>query len=177
MKFSELKGRAVVDVQSAHKIGEVEDLSIEPGSHKIASVKVKTGLFSPSQVVQIGDVKSIGQDAVTVSGVPTKQDQAAATATTAPGTEQTGAPVMPAHVELSDLLDTKVVTDTGTLVGEVHDVMVDPEAMQVTGYEVKPGGLFARAHEISATPDVRYGKKLITVPAGLVNPTGGGSGQ
>ena len=44
MKFSELKGRAVVNLEDAKKIGTVEDLMVEPESHHIASVKVRTGM-------------------------------------------------------------------------------------------------------------------------------------
>ena len=68
MKFSELKGRAVVDLEDARKIGEVEDLIVEPDGHSIVSLKVKTGLFQAAKLVPVTDVKNVGADAVTISG-------------------------------------------------------------------------------------------------------------
>ena len=41
MKFSELKGRAVVNLEDAKKIGEVEDLMVEPDGHHIMSIRSK----------------------------------------------------------------------------------------------------------------------------------------
>ena len=67
MKFSELKGRAVINLQDASKIGEVEDLIVEPDGHHIVSIKVRTGLFHPSKLVSVADVKNVGADAVTIS--------------------------------------------------------------------------------------------------------------
>src|SRR6059058_5439314 len=68
MKFSELKGRAVVSLDSATKLGEVEDLLLDTDSRETIGVKVKTGLFGGTLVVPIAQVKSVGPDAVTVTG-------------------------------------------------------------------------------------------------------------
>ena len=59
MKFSELKGRAVVNLGDARKIGEVEDLMVEPDSYHIASLKIRTGLFSAPHLVPAVDVKNV----------------------------------------------------------------------------------------------------------------------
>src|SRR5689334_13743476 len=67
MKFSELKGRAVVNLEDARKIGTVEDLMVEPESHHIASIKVRIGMFHASQLIPVADVKNVGGDAVTIA--------------------------------------------------------------------------------------------------------------
>ena len=67
MKFSELKGRAVVSLDNAQKMGEVEDLMVEPVSRHIVSLKVRTGRFSASQLVPADTVKNVGVDAVTIA--------------------------------------------------------------------------------------------------------------
>ncbi len=153
MKFSELKGRAVVDVEDAKKIGEIDNLLLEPGTRQVSSLKVKTGgLFSTPLTIAISQLMNIGPDAVTV-----KVD------TASPG-KATG---VDESVELSSVLGHKVVTDAGTLIGEVHDVLLDPVSAAVMGYEVREGGIFAKSLEISATPEIRYGEKLITIPAPL----------
>ena len=153
MKFSELKGRAVVNVEDATKIGEIDNLLLEPGTRKVSSMKVKTGgLFSTPLTVAISLLVNIGPDAVTV-----KAD------TSSPGDTSSAKE----SLELSSLLGNKVITDAGALLGEVHDVLLDPVSAAVTGYEVREGGIFAKSLEIAATPEVRYGEKIITIPAPL----------
>ena len=154
MKFSELKGRAVVDIEDAKKIGEIDNLLLEPGTRQVSSLKVKTGgLFSTPLTIAISQLMNIGPDAVTV------KSENAAKAKPSPSAEE--------PLELTSVLGHKVVTDAGTLIGEVHDVLLDPVSAAVTGYEVREGGIFAKSLEISATPEVRYGDKLITIPAPL----------
>ena len=153
MKFSELKGRAVVDVEDAKKIGEIDNLLLEPGTRQVSSLKVKTGgLFSTPLTIAISQLMNIGPDAVTIKADTGSLSQA-------PSAQET--------VEVTSLLGNKVVTDAGALLGEVHDVLLDPVSAAVTGYEVREGGIFAKSLEISATPEIRYGEKLITIPAPL----------
>lgn len=159
MKFSELKGRAVVNLEDAKKIGEVEDLMIEPDGHHIVSLKVKSGLFSSAKIVPVADVKSVGADAVTI---------VASAGTTDPQTNMSSSGSRE-PLEVSSILGNKVVTDAGTLVGELRDVLFDWTALTITGYEVREGGLFAKAQEFAASPDIRYGNKIITIPAQLLN--------
>lgn len=188
MKISELKGRAVVDINGSRKMGELSDILIDPESRKPVSIEVKSGLFSKAQTVPASQVRSVGPDAITVTG--TGMSTGVATSTM-PGDQarvpdlnfdaQTGAPLTApltssstpaAAITLSSLLGDKVITDTGTLVGEVQDVLVDPATLAVTGYEVRGGGFFAKAQDIMITPEVRHGERLITVPASLLNQPG-----
>lgn len=175
MKFSELKGRAVVNLEDAMKIGEVEDLMFEPDGHRIVSIKVRTGLFHAAQLVPVTDVKNVGADAVTISVAAnpasspadtTGSDQpGAGQQDTSAGNSESLQPLM----EITGILGKKVVTDAGTMVGELRDVMVDWVDLTIAGYEVHEGGLFTKAQEFAATPGVRYGSKLITIPAQLLS--------
>ena len=155
MKFSELKGRAVVSLDNATKIGEVDDLMIDPTSRHIVAVKVRTGFFSAAQFVPAAEVKNVGADAVTV----------AANVEPAPPATAGGQP----PVELTNIIGNQVVTDAGTLVGELRDVVLDWANLTITGYEVREGGLLGHAQEFTATPDVRFGDKIITMPAALLS--------
>ncbi|MDQ5825692.1 MAG: PRC-barrel domain-containing protein [Chloroflexota bacterium] len=162
MKFSELKGRAVVSLEDASKIGEVQDLMIEPGTRRIISLKVKTGMFSSARLVPATDVKNVGADAVTISAhaASTADQQGHANGSTE-GTQ--------ALVKLTGILGNKVVTDAGTFVGELHDILLEWVDLTITGYEVRESGMFAKTQEFAATPDVSYGDKMITIPAVLLN--------
>ncbi|MDQ6693709.1 MAG: PRC-barrel domain-containing protein [Chloroflexota bacterium] len=157
MKFSELKGKPVVDLADAKKMGEVEDLLVDPESHRILTLKVKTGLFSAAQLVPAGYIKSVGSDAVTISASDSSD----------PGPAGSGRPTQP--IEMTSIMGNKVVTDAGTVVGDVRDVLFEWVSLMITGYEVREGGLFSKPHEFAATPDVRYGDKIITIPAELLN--------
>ncbi len=84
MKFSELKGRGVVSLDDATKIGEVEDLMVEPVSRHIVSLKVRTGLFSAAHLVPASDVKSVGADAVTLTTNSLRASTPAATKSAGP---------------------------------------------------------------------------------------------
>ncbi len=97
----------------------------------------------------------MGADAVTI----------ASTAEPAPPSAS-GAPPL---IALSTILGNKVVTDAGTLVGELQDVLLDWANLAITGYEVREGGVFAKTQEFTATPDLRFGEKIITMPAQLLN--------
>jgi uncharacterized protein YrrD len=162
MKFSQLRGLAVVDLQDAKKLGDLEDLLLEPTSRQVLGLKVKTKLFSSTILIPISSMKTAGSDAITVV-VPALTDAEPSQSSQSSQSE----PDLRNMVGLSQLLDNQVVTDSGSLVGNIKDVLLNPDNLEVTGYLVSTGGLFARTQEFPATPDVRYGVKLVTVPAML----------
>jgi sporulation protein YlmC with PRC-barrel domain len=89
----------------------------------------------------------------------------APTADRAPQSAAGAAPL----IALTTVLGNKVVTDAGTLVGELQDVLLDWANLTITGYEVREGGVFAKTQEFTATPDLRFGEKIITMPAQLLS--------
>jgi sporulation protein YlmC with PRC-barrel domain len=164
MKFSELKGRAVVNLEDASKLGTIEDLMVDAESHHIVSIKVRTGMFHAAQIVPVADVTNVGGDAVTISTGGTANITSMPESTASPTSVGSQGPI-----EITSLLGNKVVTDAGTMVGELSDVMIDWVDLTITGYEVHMGGPFTKAQEFVDTPGVRYGNKLITLPAELLN--------
>jgi uncharacterized protein YrrD len=178
MKFSELKGRAVVSLDNATKLGTVEDLMIDPVHRHIVSLKIRTGVFSATRFVPAAEVKNVGADAVTVSvnaGLVDTMTNAAGAGqpdTAAPGTGAAGVASPATPVELTSILGLQVVTDAGTLVGNLHDVVFDWSNLTITGYEVRESGMFSKVQEFTATPDVRFGDKIITMPAALFSQPG-----
>ena len=129
--------------------------------------------FGQPQVVPIEHLRSVGPDAVTVAGRAEQAIVPQTEITTQETTPQeaipeTALPPLQQPLDASEIHGHKVITDSGTLVGEVQDIVLDPGTLAITGYEVRPGGLFARAQEIAVTPEVRHGENLITVPASLL---------
>ena len=67
MKLSELKGRAVVHIDNAEKIGELVDLLVDPESRQVVGMRCGT-VYSENRFVPAAQVKSVGADAITVLG-------------------------------------------------------------------------------------------------------------
>lgn len=156
MKFSELKGRAVINLTDTKKIGTVDDLVVDFNTHQVVALKVKHGLFSSQLAVPVADVKNIGQDAVTVS-IASDEELANLKDVQGSGT-----------LSVASILNNKVVTELGTLVGQVNDVVLDATGLAIGSYEVSAGGLFAKPQEFPAAPQIRYGPQLLTVPDELL---------
>jgi len=151
MKFSELKGRAVVDVDAAHRIGTLENVIIDPASHQIMGIKVKPGLFSGSAIIAMAQVQSIGQDAITVTHTADMEHQG----------KDSPLSQLP---DMNNVIGLQVVTQGGKLVGEISDVMLEATTLAITGYEVGTGGLFAKKHELAASPDLNFGARMVVIP-------------
>ena len=98
MDVEQLRGRAVVSVQQAEKIGTVHDVLVDTSAHRLAGLVLQGGLFRGGPSIAWADVRTIGQDAVMVD------DRRAAANATVDGA-----------VKLADLRGRKVVTDSGEL--------------------------------------------------------------
>lgn len=176
MKFSQLKGLAVVDLQDARKLGDLEDLLLDPLNRQVMELKVKTGLFGSHLCIPLQWMKKIGRDALTVAydsnstalpggdGSPAHNQAGQTAGTTVAET--------PKLVGLSQILANQVVTDGGTLLGEIKDVLLNEADLRVEGYEVSMGSLFSKTQTFPATQDIRYGARLVTLPEELLNSPG-----
>ncbi len=169
MKYSHIKGIAVVDLQDARNLGTLEDLMLDPNNRQVVGLKVKTGLFGSHILIPLNCMRSIGKDAITITydngspveaaenGMP-QADKAAAMPTV---------PDAPTLSGLSQILENQVVTDSGTLLGQIKDVLLNDSDLSIEGYEVSMSGLFSQTQMFPASVDVRYGGKLVTVPQEL----------
>ncbi len=156
VKWNDLKGRAVVDLTSAKRIGSVDDLVLEPQTRQVVGLKFKPGLFNADQTVPVGAIQGIGQDAITLRLEGIQQD--------AP--EEQALKGLPT---LSQVIGNGVVTVGGKLVGNISNVMLSLEPLEISGYEISEGGLFAKKHVFQVTPQVNYGPKLVTIPDALLD--------
>ncbi len=173
MWTTELRGRAVVSLAEAKKAGSVADVFFRPESGELAGLAVSTGGLAAHlpggagdrRLVNIADVKAIGQDAVTVrdQSVLTRPEQL---------------------TELRDLpsadrvIGLKVVTEGGKLVGKVADIFVDPAALLVMSFRVRSStgsplqGFIGGSPQEMIIPfsrDIRIGDELMVVPESAVS--------
>ena len=155
MNFSELKGRAVVELNGAKTIGHLDDLVIDMQTRQVVGLRVKEGgLFGKTNSLAKAALQSIGKDALTVSlaAEPTSNDT-----------------VLEKGPGFSDLIGKQVVSQGGRLVGEISDIDLDPDSLTINGYEIKEGGLLGKKQHLPESPDLTFGPQMVVVPDALLN--------
>lgn len=153
MKPDEFKKLAVVSIQSGAKLGYVDDLLFDTSHLRLAGFRVKAD--GHHSLVPIGEVKSIGSDAVTVS------DDAAARSAQAES-------ALAALPDVDRLHQLKVVDEAGTYLGKVSSLEVDPQTGSIMGFEAHEGGVLGLGGRTTPIPaaDVRsVGDEIIVVAA------------
>ena len=155
IKFSELKGRAVVELETSEKVGEISDIVMDTISRQTVGIEFNPGLLSHNRAIPMTEIKSIGSAAIMVSNIKKEYDI----------TESK-------FLKLGNILNNQVVTDTGELLGNLKDVTLNPDTLEIITFEVSSGGLFAKSREFATSPDIRFGEKIITIPSQLVTQPG-----
>ena len=160
MKASELKGRAVISLAEAQKVGEIDTILFDLGACRVAGFRVKQGLFGGGQLLSADDVQSVGPDALMIANREVLRDRES-------NPDLNNAP------DLNDLSDIKVVTESGAHVGALGDADVDPQTMMLTTYYLSESLWEHLAHgtkSFTATPSLRFGGKLLIIPDALAAP-------
>ena len=121
MKASDLKGRAVLVLASADKVGHVDEVLFDPNLRQVLGFRVKRGAFGHAEALPRDGVASIGRDAVTVADPATINTE-------------DRFPALQGAAALSRARGTKVVTEGGDLIGVVDELDLDDEAREVRGY-------------------------------------------
>ncbi len=157
MKFQELIGLAVFDVEEGKEIGKVSDVWVSE-DWRIEALELEgKGLFSSSaKSVSWEDIVAYGEDAVMI-----RNQQAV---------RKTGAD----DIQYTYLLgknkfkDQNVLTEDGILLGKVTDVYFDQEmGNTILGLEISDGfvsDLMEGRKWLPLTQDMSIGKNAIMVP-------------
>lgn len=122
MNASDLKGRAVVTISDAAKVGHVDDVLFDAEYREVLGFRVKKGgLLSGTEALLRQSVNAVGADAITIPSPDTvnAEDRFA---------ELAGA------ATLSQAQGTRVVTEGGDLLGTVNALELDDAACTVTAY-------------------------------------------
>lgn len=149
MRADTLKGRAVVTLADAARIGRIDDILFDATYHYVLGFRIKAGAFRRTEALPRASVQAIGADAVTIA-------EHAAVNTPERFAELEGAQT------LSGITHTRVVTEGGALLGSVEAVELDDTAEHVVGYTLD-APLFdrlrgrarqVRAEDVSRVADV-----------------------
>jgi uncharacterized protein YrrD len=155
IKASALKGRAVVSLAQAEKIGSVSTVIFDPATARVVGVKVRTGLLGGAKTLRASDIHSVGDDAITINDRALLHDH------------ESDAPETKDMPTLEDLLAIKVVSQGGRLLGGLGDVEIDPEQFHIVRYEMS-GSLWNQLTNsrrgFDAVGGLRFGKDLLIVP-------------
>lgn len=121
MYASDLKGRAIVTLSNAEKVGTVDDVLFDTQYRQVLGLRVRKGLLNHSEAVLREAVSAIGDDAITVPSPDALN-------------EEKRFPELQRAASLEQVHNTKVVTEGGQLLGTVGDLEVDDEARTVISY-------------------------------------------
>jgi uncharacterized protein YrrD len=164
LRAKDLDGRAVIELETARKIGYVDEILLEPSGDRIAAFQVSEGssLLGGGRrtLVRPESVESIGPEAIMV--------RSAADDEGASGPSES----LP---RLSHVVGRKVVTQSGKLLGAISTVLLEGTDGRILGYELKDanwsGGLSelftGEQHEpgfVRADGPLRLSDELLVVP-------------
>jgi len=121
MNASDLKGRAVVTLSDATKVGQVDETLFDAQYRTVLGFRVSSGVFHPNEAVLRSQVSAIGADAITLPN-PSALNH------------EDRFPELQGAVPLSKVVGTKMVTPSGELVGTVSAVTLDESAQNVVTY-------------------------------------------
>jgi uncharacterized protein YrrD len=153
MRVNELKGRPVVSITDANKIGNIDDVLFDDQLHDVVGFTFKQGMFSHTDALLRDQVSKIGQDAITISGQDVINDVRRI-------------PQLANAMTSHQAAGTKILTESGTLVGTITDLELDDEARTVVRYILDAPLLDRLRHQqqtIPATDVLKRGEGGIMV--------------
>ena len=156
MDIKGIKGIAVVAINDGSRLGTINDVLFDLDNQRIRAFIVGSGgLFSSNdRILDMSDVKSIGTDAVMIES----RDQLIA------DRNDTRYQAFPNVAKTTSL---RVVSESGSLVGDLANVQFDQADGRLADIEVSPHGLLGTFRSnliVPASAVVRFGQDVAVVP-------------
>ena len=112
-----LKGLAVVTLTGGEKLGRVDDVVFNPSTGRVTGFFVdRGGMFSKTKFLPAGDVRGLGDDAMTTDSEAALLD---------------GPSAMTGEIAAKTIENLPVLNPAGTVMGKVSDIAVDTQALTV----------------------------------------------
>ncbi len=151
MDVKEVQGRPVVTIANGEKIGEIDDVVVDGQDRRVAAFRVSSGGFLSRKhyYLPFGAIQTIGDDAVMIqSGDALQQSY---------GDRADG------YFTLDALTKLRVVTQSGTYVGDIASARFDPATGQITDFEIGDGGIFRSRTIVDPGNVISIGSDIIVV--------------
>lgn len=146
IKGSEVLNLKVITLDSGQEIGSVKDLIYDPQQNQLLGLLINEGgWLSDARVILFEDIKNIGSNAVVVQSKDVFKNAS-----------EVSQRVSQIANDSTYLTNTKVITEYGRGIGDIIDVLFDPNTGKVSTLEVSKGGI----------NDLRFGR--IHIPTGDV---------
>jgi uncharacterized protein YrrD len=158
MDTKRIKGLQVITLAGL-KVGAVDQIFFDPTTKRVAGFVLQADSTLPDgspRLVDADDVHALGADALTLP-------DAAAVRGTAAGSQLTEL------VQMDDLAKRQVVTEGGTVLGQIAGIDLDPRTLQLARIEVS-AGFFKSNKWIAADQVTRLGTDAIMVADDIAAP-------
>ena len=155
-KWTELSGLAIVSLADGKKLGTCDDFYFEPATTRVYGLRVKTGVLG-HRVLLTTSINNIGQDAIT-----TENEERLIS--------ESELKNMPTVVAGRNLDGYKIMSENGTVVGKLGNVLIDisvPNNLRIASYELAGNFLQQignRDHSFTADRVLRYGADVLVIP-------------
>ena len=155
MNHKQIAGLAVISIADGAKVGTIDQVYVDPDAKRIVGFAIKPegarlSADAPN-LIDVDDIHALGHDAVTLNS------------TNAVRGDRTRA-AMAALMDVDELTKRKVMTEGGTLVGQVAGVEFDERSFGLTQIEVSPGYFKSNKH-VATNQIVNVGEMVIVVDA------------
>jgi sporulation protein YlmC with PRC-barrel domain len=158
MHASDIRGKAVISVESGARLGRVEEVLLDPVT--LAAAAFRVSLNGQQATIPLEQIHKVGADAIMV---PDEDVAQWITPSSAAG----------GLLSLSDVRGRKVVNDAGSLLGAVREIEIEPGDGRMRHIEVHTGGMFGLGGETTIVPSsglAGVGPDVIVVRSGATPP-------
>ena len=161
MNHKQIAGLAVISIADGTKVGTIDQVYVDPIAKRIVGFAIKPegarlGADAPN-LIDVDDVHALGHDALTLNDTNAVRGDRTRSA-------------MAALVEVDELTKRKVVTEGGTLVGQVAGVEFDERSFGMTQIEVSPG--YFKSNKHVATNQIVSVGEMVIVADSVCTPEG-----
>jgi sporulation protein YlmC with PRC-barrel domain len=159
MDTKRIKGLQVITLAGV-KAGTVDRIFFDPATKRVAGFVLQADPALPAdaspRLIEADDVHGLGADALIVPDDGAIRDT------------QTGTPLA-TLVDMNELAKRQVVTNAGTLLGQVAAIELDPQTLRLARVEVS-AGFFKSNTWIPAEQVVRFGADAVMVTDAIAAP-------
>jgi len=158
MELRAVRGRPVITVDSGERLGEIQDVYIDPQQRRIALLRIRRTSGDINDVA-FEDVHSIGADAVMLPSRDVLR--------LAGDHSQT-------FLDIDELVRLRVVTEQGEARGTVDDAEFDPASGALTAFVISPpgiGGLLGRRQSVPIDQVRTIGRDTVVLTVPLAEET------